>query len=384
MKWSLKIAQVAGIGIFVHWTFLILLGWIVFIFVSTGKDLATIAEGVGLILALFGCVVLHELGHALTGRRFGVKTLDITLLPIGGVARLERMPEEPWHEFWIAIAGPAVNVVIAAALLAVISVMGRVEQISEYQRVGGHFLAQLMVFNVILVVFNLLPAFPMDGGRILRSLLAVWLPRVQATHIAASVGQVMAILFGLVGLMSGNLILLFIALFVYLGAQAELRAAEMRSIFQNVQVQEAMTTDVQTLAPGDSVQHAVEVLLAGHQQDFPILDDGRVVAMLRRSDLVGALSSSSEATTVAEVAGEECPVLGPRDPLHEAVEQMHKHHAGSLPVVQDGRLIGLLTSENVGEWAMIQAALRDRVDRKPPPAASPAEHKTGARSSAGL
>ena len=272
MRWSFKIAQVAGIGIYVHWTFFLLLAWVVFSYVSSGQSVAVATEGVFFVLAIFGCVVLHELGHALTGRHFGVQTRDITLLPIGGVARLESIPEIPIQELWIAVAGPAVNVVIAAALFVLLMIAGQLERTRNVTLLGGPFLARLMIVNVMLVLFNMLPAFPMDGGRVLRALLAMQMPRVRATHVAATVGQAMAILFGIAGVFSGQWMLLFIAMFVYLGAQAESHLVEMRSLFKGVRARDAMITRFRTLRADDSIASIVEESSSGHQKNFPAVD----------------------------------------------------------------------------------------------------------------
>ena len=368
MKWSLKIAQVAGIGIYVHWTFLILLGFIVYL--QMRQEDATVSKAavsVVFVLVLFGCVVLHELGHALTARRFGIHTLDITLLPIGGVARLERMPEDPWQELLVALAGPAVNVVIAGLLAVALLAMGALTSVFDMgaqsflriDSVAG-FLMQLMIVNVILVVFNMLPAFPMDGGRVLRALLATQLSYVQATHIAALVGQAMAILFFVAGLFTGALMLMFIAIFVYLGAQAEARSAELRSVFLGVSVGDAMVTRFQTLSPDDPIEHATDELLAGHQHDFPVMVDGQVVGILSRGDIVAALSQGGAQRRVGEVMRGDCQLLDESERLDRAVARMQQLQCSTLPVVRQGKLVGLLTSENIGEWAMIQSALRDR------------------------
>jgi Zn-dependent protease len=368
MKWSLKIAQVAGIGIYVHWTFLILLGFIVYL--QMRQEDATVlkaAVSVVFVLVLFGCVVLHELGHALTARRFGIHTLDITLLPIGGVARLERMPDDPIQELLVALAGPAVNVVIAGLLAVALLAMGALASVFDMgtqsflriDSVAG-FLLQLLVVNVILVVFNMLPAFPMDGGRVLRALLATQLSYVQATHIAALVGQAMAILFFIAGLFTGAWMLMFIAIFVYLGAQAEARSAELRSVFLGVSVGDAMVTRFQTLSPDDPIEHATDELLAGHQHDFPVVVDGQVIGILSRSDIVSALSKGGENHRVGDVMRPDCQLLDESERLDRAVARMQQLQCSTLPVVRQGKLVGLLTSENIGEWAMIQAALRDR------------------------
>src|SRR5688572_15846223 len=228
MGWSFRVGRLAGIDIYVHFTFLLLLGWVALTgYVSTGSPLGA-AVGVALIGIIFFIIVLHELGHALAARRYGIETRDITLLPIGGVARLERMPEKPSQELVVALAGPAVNVVLAAAVYVGLFMNRDVLQTSEAAQVGGRLLSQLFWVNVMLAGFNLLPAFPMDGGRVVRALLAMRMDYVRATQIAANLGQGMAVLFAIAGLF-GNPFLLFIALFVWMGAAQEASMVQMRS-----------------------------------------------------------------------------------------------------------------------------------------------------------
>jgi Zn-dependent protease/predicted transcriptional regulator len=356
MKWSIRLGAVAGIGIFVHWTFLLLIGWIFFSYLGQGQGTAAAFRGVGFILALFGCVVLHELGHALTARRFGIRTRDITLLPIGGVARLERMPEKPMQEFLVALAGPAVNVVIAAVLFGIMVVLTGLGEIVQVQMLKGNFLVRLMWVNVILVAFNLLPAFPMDGGRVLRALLAARMDRARATAIAAKVGQGMAILFAVFGLFF-NAWLMFIALFVYLGAQAEAESVAVNSVIHGLRVRDAMITRFRALSAGDNLAKAIQELLAGSQQDFPVLDGDRVAGILRRNDLVKALAEGGREATVASAMCGECPVVQATDLLEKAFETIRQGQCATLPVLDNGRLVGLLTLENVGELVMVSSAL---------------------------
>ena len=266
MNGSLRIATAVGIGVYVHWTFLLLLGWIAFEHAMTGGWRAGI-EGVLFTLALFACVVLHEFGHALAARMYGISTRDITLLPIGGVARLERMPEEPLQEFVVAIAGPAVNVVIAGILTLVLLVGGGLSLLTQVSLVGGSFAAKLLIVNLVLIVFNLLPAFPMDGGRVLRAILASFMSHVQATIIAASVGQVMAVAFAMIALFSHQWMLLFVALFVYLGAQGESQDVQMRAVLRGARVRDAMVTRFLTLDPRDLLSRAASEAKARHQKD---------------------------------------------------------------------------------------------------------------------
>jgi Zn-dependent protease len=356
MRWSLRIATIAGIAVKIHATFLILLAWVGWVHWQQQGTSAAVVAGIGFILLLFACVVLHELGHALMARRFGIPTRDITLLPIGGVARLERMPEDPRQELWVALAGPAVNVVIAGALLAWLVVSRTAAPLAELGVVGGPLAERLLAVNVFLVAFNLIPAFPMDGGRVLRALLAMKLGHVRGTRIAAGIGQGVALVFGLVGLVT-NPFLVFIALFVWIGAAQESHATQMRSALRGVPVSQAMITDFRTLSPADSIETAVAAILAGSQHDFPVVVDDRVIGILTRSRLLAVLGEGRRGEVVGDVMDSDFLVVDDRDMLIRASEQLQRCRCTTLPVVRGARLVGLLTTENLGEFVMIREAL---------------------------
>ncbi|MFB6278434.1 MAG: site-2 protease family protein [Salinibacter sp.] len=360
MKRSLKIGSVSGIGIFLHWTFLLLVAAIFAYFYVQGQSLGAALSGMGLVVAVFVCVILHELGHALTAKRFGVPTRSITLYPIGGLARLERIPSEPMKEFWIAIGGPVVNIVIAVVLGALLLITGGTFAPDALGAPGQHLVASLMWINAVLAGFNLLPAFPMDGGRVLRSLLALRQDYARATQTAANVGQAMAILFGLIGIMWFNPVLLFIALFVYVGAQQESKQAMYRAFTEGTPVRQAMVTRFATLAADDTLDDAVDELLAGTDHDFPVVENGRAVGLLRRTELIQSLSDHDRDTPVAEVADREFFTTEPGAPLDEVFQQMNAQSCSTVPVEQGDQLVGLLTLENVGELIMVSSALKTR------------------------
>jgi Zn-dependent protease/CBS domain-containing protein len=360
MKWSWRIAKIAGIGIYMHATFLILVAWIAVTFYAQGGSVLHALYGLLYIGALFGIVVLHELGHALTARRFGIRTRDITLLPIGGLARLERMPEDPKHELLVALAGPAVNVAVALVVSAVAIPLYGVASLADADLVGGNFLASMILVNVILAGFNLLPAFPMDGGRVLRALLAMRMDYVRATQWAATVGQAMALLFGLVGLLWPNPFLIFIALFVWMGAGQEASMAMMRSAMSGIPVGRAMVTEYHTLAPSDSLQQAIDYILAGFQQDFPVVEGGRVVGVLTQSGLLAALAKRSRDTLVEEVMQRQFETADPAEMLDNVFSRLQSRGCRSLPVVREGRLVGIMTMTNLGEFLTIRALLHGK------------------------
>lgn len=358
MSWSFRIGRLAGIDVYVHFTFVLLLGFIGLSHWMQTREVAAALAGVGFLVALFACVLLHEFGHALTARKFGIRTRDITLLPIGGLARLERMPEKPMQEFWVALAGPAVNVVIAGAIFAYLLATSELVPVEQLSMAEGSFLTRLAAVNVMLVLFNMLPAFPMDGGRVLRALLATRMEYSRATNVAARLGQFMAFVFGFVGLFS-NPFLVFIALFVWIGAAQESGMVQMKSALGGLPLQRVMITEFRTLAPSDPLSRAVEHVLAGFQQDFPVVEaDGRLVGMLSRAALIGALAKHGSAGLAGEVMHRTFQTADPFEMAEGVLARLHESKSPSMPVLHEGRLVGILTAENLGEFLMIQAALR--------------------------
>lgn len=359
MRGSLHIGRIAGVDLYLHWTFALLLAGAFAFYLFGGAGLTMALFGVGLIVAVFACVVLHELGHALMARRFDVPTRDITLYPIGGVARLQRIPEHPQQELLVAIAGPAVNVVLAAVLVGVLLATG--QSLAPGRGLlapAERFLQNLLWINVVLVAFNLLPAFPMDGGRVLRAFLAMRMDYVRATQIAATVGQGMAILFGLVAVLWFNPFLLFIALFVYLGAQQEAAVTMMRTAIEGLPVRHAMVTQFTSLHPWDTLEEAIRQLLAGSEQDFAVMDGGRVVGVLTRKRLFRALAEGEREARVQHVMEPACRPVEEGEMLDSAFRQMQEQECPLVPVLRNGEVVGLLTRENVGELVMVATSLR--------------------------
>ena len=365
MKWSWKIGEWAGIGVYMHATFLLLLGWVALSNWLTGRDMAAALGGVAFVLALFLCVVLHEYGHALTARRYGIKTRDITLLPIGGVARLERMPEDPKQEFWVALAGPAVNVVIAAALFIWLQLTNSMQPLGTLSASAGSLIERLMAVNVSLVLFNLIPAFPMDGGRVVRAFMAMRIEYTRATQLAANLGQGFAFLFGLIGLFT-NPFLVFVALFVWIGAAQEASMVQMKSSLSGIPVSRAMLTNFSTVSPHDLLARVVDLILSGSQHDFPVVEDGRVTGVLTRGDLLKALQQYGQGALVGDVMRRDVRTADAFEMLETVSARLQECNCHTMPVVRNGQLVGLVTMENIGEFLMIQAALGRRTPQERP------------------
>jgi Zn-dependent protease len=356
MKWSFKIGTIAGTAIRVHMTFALLLLWIWLVHYQIGGAAAA-WEGIAFILLVFACVVLHEFGHITVARGFGIKTPDITLLPIGGVASLERIPKVPQQELLIAIAGPLVNVAIAGLIIIALGGIGGLDQALEPQDPRTSFLVRLAGVNIFLVLFNLIPAFPMDGGRILRAILAVWLPWIRATQIAAAIGQSLAFVLGLAGLFY-NPWLIVIAIFVYLAATAEERDAEIEDVSDHVSVDDVMITEFETLPHSATIEEAVDKLLATTQSDFPVVaTGGRLVGLLSRNSIIAALKDQGPKTPIMQVMRSDFPAIDNNTPLVEGLRRMREENVPVIAVIGNaGSLVGLINYETIGEILMVRAA----------------------------
>ncbi len=361
MSASLQLGRFAGIKVQIHWTFWLLFLFIGFmVFANEGTFLDLVWNFV-FIIALFICVVLHEFGHALAARKYGVGTRNITLLPIGGVANLKEMPENPKEEFIIAIAGPLVNVVIALLLWFIVPVdqfMIDDPEMLEEQLSGitaNNFLFYLLAVNVALVVFNMIPAFPMDGGRVFRAILSTRMSRVQATKAATGLGKLLALVFFLFGLFS-NIILAVIAVFIYFGAHSENIVIQQISLLEGNDIEDAMITDFTTLNPGDPLQTAIDRILASTEQDFIVTDGEDVVGILFMSDLASALREKGKETLVADVMERDIITLNAKDSLPSAYRQLKRGNKNFFPIIDEGKIVGVLDMNNINEFLTFRAA----------------------------
>ena len=366
MKWSFHITTIAGTQVRIHATFALLLAFVAWDAFAQGGGLADTAEAVALVCSMFFCVLLHEFGHVTAARRYGIETPDITLLPIGGVARLERMPRKPAQELVVAVCGPLVNIVIAAVIGVIVGFPKSLAPSVLLSDSLG-FWHVLMGWNILMVFFNMIPAFPMDGGRVLRALLAMVVPDyAKATRWAATVGQAIAVLVVMSMVLSGKLqpMYMLIALFVFFAAGQEATVVEEQEAAGHLRVVDAMLTDFRTLPPNAVLREAVELMLAGSQHDFPVLnDDGSMLGLVTRRRLVTALADHGPGYP-AQLIVERCEgTLDPLMPLPKAMDLLKLSGCHALPVIDPATdsIIGLLNAENIAEALIVRAALEQRV-----------------------
>lgn len=344
---------------YVHWTFFVLIGWIFIMHYQMGHGVYAALTGVAFILALFGCVTLHEFGHALTARRFKIVTKSITLLPIGGLAQLERMPEKPVQELLVAIAGPLVNVSIAVVLFFYLAIAGSLPSLEQMQPMTeSGFWVNLFSANVVLALFNMIPAFPMDGGRVLRALLSFRLDRGTATKIAAGIGQLLAIAFVFLGFFF-NIWLVFIGVFIYLGAGAEAAFETAKSALAGHTVRDVLMRKFTRLQPDDTLEKAVQALLNGQERDFVVTENGKVVGILTRNELVKGLSEYGKTSPVEGVMRKDFVTLHPDMNLQNVYQKIVMSGCSVAPVFEHNVLVGIVDKENMDEILMVKEALRE-------------------------
>jgi len=356
MSKRLSLPKIFGINIYVHWTFSLLIAWIIFTNIRAGLDALHIGWMVLFILSLFVCVTLHELGHALAARRYGIKTKDITLYPIGGVARLERIPSNPKHELVVALAGPLVNIVIMILLLPFI-LNTSFETDPESSLIIDHtnFLSMLGIINVWLALFNLIPAFPMDGGRVLRAVLSAGMGRVRATEIAAIVGKVLAVGFIFVGFYI-NPFLIFIGLFIFLGAHSEKEMVKQQSLLTGLTAKDALMTKFVMLHKHDTIEKAVAVLLDGEAKNFIIVDNEQPYGIVIREQLIKGLKEHGEQGRLDSICNTDISAVSINTPLAEVMKKITESQQSVVLVLDNKKMVGIIDSENIGELIMINEA----------------------------
>lgn len=353
MRYSLSIGKIAGITVYLHWTFLILVGWIMMGNLQAGVGLTGTGWSLLFLAAIFLCITLHEVGHALMARRFGITTRDITLLPIGGLARMEALPEKPKEELLIALAGPAVNLVIAIVLWPLIRTVNTEMALGSVG--GNNFVPALFAVNIWLALFNLIPAFPMDGGRVFRALLAFKTGYVRATRTAAVVGQVLAILFVFGGFVL-NPFLIFIGLFIFLGAQAEAGMVETRFALRDHTVRDVLMHEVPTIDDTASMKDAACRLLNSQNKNFLVLHEGKPVGIISRQDIITTLRTHGERALVRDAIDSRLEYLTSGMPLEKAWSKMQSAHKPMMLVMDEGQIKGAVDEESIEELILIHTA----------------------------
>jgi Zn-dependent protease len=365
MRSSFHIAKIKGIDIRVHVTFALALIWAALDWgLGRGFGLVGAMYGVVFVGLLFVCVTLHELAHSLVARHYGATVHDITLLPIGGVARLNAAPARPAHEFWMALAGPAVNIVLAGALsLVVVPLLGWQMSnglgalLSRLNALGPErLLTDLLIANLGLAIFNLLPAFPMDGGRVLRAILASRMNEIAATRIAVRVGQGLAMLLGLIGLVLGNISWIFIAGFIFLGAEQEWRGSQLTFALRQVPASAALIRGGIILTPHEPLARAIHVALNGGQADFAVFDRGRLIGVLTREDIQAGFQRYGANVAIDRVMDTSFPIANANDTLFDLQQKLRASGRSAISVMAEGQFLGLATLESVRRaWSLFSA-----------------------------
>lgn len=356
MKHSVQLASIKGIKVSIHWTFLLLIAWIIFQNIRAGLAAVSILWTLAFVFAIFLCVILHELGHALTARRYGIKTRDITLYPIGGVASLESLPKKPLEELWVALAGPAVNLVIAMLLVPFMNFSPPSPE--AMTQIGpSNFLFAFAAVNIWLALFNLIPAFPMDGGRVFRAILSFWMDRAKATRVAASLGQLLAIGFIFLGFYV-NPFLIFIGLFIILGAQAESNYAQSEALMEGHTVMDLTMREMPMVGPTTTVGEMVKEILNTQKKNFVVTEGEQVLGIITQLDVIKALGDRGEGALVRDFMKTDIIYLPAGLPVNEAILKMQTGRAPMALVQEGDKVIGMIDNDNLVEFILIERARR--------------------------
>ncbi|OGW75476.1 MAG: hypothetical protein A2Z72_07210 [Omnitrophica bacterium RBG_13_46_9] len=351
MKGSIKIFKIADISINIHVTFFLLL----LIFLNMGM------RWLFLIVGIFCFVTLHELSHSLVARKFGIKVKEITLLPIGGVASMSKMPDKPYQEFLISLAGPMLNIFIVIVFYFPLRLWLGAEVLHQFPLSVGTWklvFAHIYWINLILAVFNLIPAFPMDGGRILRALLAQKMDYQKATKIAVNFGHLFALLFGYIGLIQGHIVLIVIAVFIYMAASSEEMQVDIRETLKKFYIKDIMPSRFLTLQKDTTVSKVLELIFHSHQEDFPIVEGDRMIGFVTRSDIINGIHTLGTSGNIYDIMRKDVPVLREYDSLNKAQNIMQEYNIKSLPVIRDGRVVGVITIEDITRVYAVMAVRR--------------------------
>jgi Zn-dependent protease/predicted transcriptional regulator len=359
MKWSFKAGSILGIEFRIHYTFFILL---LFVYIAGMRKGATLAiNGVLFVCAVFMCVLIHEVGHSILARKYGKETKSITLLPIGGVATIEEMPEKPLQEVVMSAVGPFINLAIAGILYLFSGQWSGFHPPGIYPATGGEFLESLIVINIFLAIFNLLPAFPMDGGRILRGFLSLCYSTVKATSIAVFVGQTFALLFVFYGIFF-NFWLAIIGIFLYLGAGSEKQQLQIVNLLHNIPISAIMSVNYQTLSPDEPLKKALEKIYHGCQDDFPVIDKGDIKGILNQESIIAAIHEKGVDLSVADVMDKDFISTDPGKPLAQIYKKLSSENKSSIAVIEKNSLKGMLSLSGISRYFMIQSALSEKKD----------------------
>jgi len=368
MKWSVPLGRVGGIPIRIHISFVLLLAWIAWLGWGV-NGLASSLWAVTLISCLFMCVVLHELGHSFVAIHFGSEVRSVTLYPIGGVASMKSIPEKPYQELLVSIAGPSVNMLIVLLLAVLRGGFPSWADVGKFPASGGELVDALIRANIILAVFNLLPAFPMDGGRVMRSLLALFLPYPRATAVAAMLGQLIAVGFILLGL-ALNPFLVIIGFFVFFGAETEERSVRVKNMLRDVHAGDVMLTEFTTLNPDDSVGRCLEYVYHHRQEDFPVILEGRIVGILARKDWLAALHREGPDARVSDIMTRHFISVSIQTPLSKIYQDLAALKQGVFPVIENGQVGGVLTADDSSRFLLVEQTHKRR-EKQPPPESRP-------------